>query len=290
MDELAVHPYPPRHRRDAKVAIRGRTQASSNLDRIKQAVWDGFNGTGQPVFAEGVGTGGLLMRIDEVAWQTAVPASSAGAYTGAENVATADDQLQASVYGDLVKQSACDPSLSALSFFGIIDEAQLAAFQGGLMRADGTLRPSYDAVKAAISETAGRCLGSTVSWTHATGIAGARATWGKLTPRPSYQTSWSFSASATEDATYRAGVFPVKGSKGANGAPIQRTLAGRKAAKPLAAAGTVKAYYVPRIQFPKRQLAPGWYVYAIHMRAAVNPERTSFFVSKPFRVGPKKPA
>ncbi len=53
--------------------------------------------------------------------------------------------------------------------------------------------------------------------------------------------------------------------------------------------GTLKAYYVPRVKFAQRQLQPGWYVYAIRLSAAVNPARTSFFLSKPFRVGPAQP-
>jgi hypothetical protein len=287
MNEIAVHPYPAESTDPIDKGFRWPNVGFANLDRIKQEVWDAFEGTGQPVFAEGpaASPGGLTLRVDEIAWQTSIPASSAHAYTGAENVAVTDDQTQAAIYGDLIKESECDPSLSALSFFGFIDEPQLEAFQGGLVRADGTLRPSYDSVRGAIAETAGRCEGTEVAWQHTNVVVGAKPTWGKLNPRPARQTSWSFSATATEDATYRAGVFPVKGPRVARRAPIQRALATNSAPAALSMTGALKAYYVPRVKFAKRQLEPGWYVYAIRLTAAVNPARTSFFLSKPFRVG-----
>ena len=53
----------------------------------------------------------------------------------------------------------------------------------------------------------------------------------------------------------------------------------------LAAQGNVKAYWTRLVRFPTRRLRPGWYAYAIRVTAAMNPERTSFFMSKPFRVG-----
>ena len=49
MDELAFHPYPqPATRAAERRATPGRTAGLANLDRIKQAVWDAFNGTAQP--------------------------------------------------------------------------------------------------------------------------------------------------------------------------------------------------------------------------------------------------
>ncbi len=158
MDEIAVHPYPAESTDPIDKGFLWPNVGFANLDRIKQAVWDAFHGTAQPVFAEGpaaVSGGGLKLRVDEIAWQTAIPASSARVYTGTENVAVTDEQTQAAIYAGLVKDSECDPSLSALSFFGFIDEPQLEAFQGGLVRADGTLRPSYDAVRGAIGQSGG---------------------------------------------------------------------------------------------------------------------------------------
>ncbi len=53
MDELAFHPHPNSNDRLVpRRATGGRTPGPPNLGRIKQAVWDAFRGTAQPVFAE----------------------------------------------------------------------------------------------------------------------------------------------------------------------------------------------------------------------------------------------
>jgi hypothetical protein len=38
------------------------------------------------------------------------------------------------------------------------------------------------------------------------------------------------------------------------------------------------------IRFDRRTLPPGTYVYTVRLTAAMNPERTSVIVSRPFRV------
>jgi hypothetical protein len=125
-----------------------------------------------------------------------------------------------------------------------------------------------------------------VSWTHTTGVAGARPLWGKLVRKPVWENYWSFVAGTTEDATFNAGVFRVRNAAGGGASLARRALAGlRTPALALSAQGTAKAYYTRLVRFPTRRLKPGWYAYAIRLRATMNPERTSFFMSKPFRVG-----
>ena len=53
-----------------------------------------------------------------------------------------------------------------LSFFHLIDETDLDRWQSGLERADGSHRPSYDAVKQTIAQTHGNCPTTPVSWRH----------------------------------------------------------------------------------------------------------------------------
>ena len=52
MDELAFHPHPNSNTDSFLVGYRWPNAGTSNLGRIKQAVWDAFRGTAQPVFAE----------------------------------------------------------------------------------------------------------------------------------------------------------------------------------------------------------------------------------------------
>ena len=295
MDELAFHPYPNQPTDGLDSGYQWPNAGFANLDRLKQAVWDAFHGTAQPVFQEGGPTASsvwdyLRLRLDEVGWQVAIPAANAGAYTGAENVKTTDEATQAQIYSDLVKRAGCDADISGVSFFGFVDENDLARFQAGFVRADGTHRASYDSVKATLGQTGGACAATPVSWTHTNRVLGAGALWGKLRRRPANENYWSFLATATEDASFKAGVFRVKGPKGGNPSVAQRALLSVAAPKvALSAQGEVHAYYTRLVKFPTRRLRPGWYAYAIRVTAAMNPGRTSFFMSKPFRVGRVKP-
>jgi hypothetical protein len=53
MDVFGFHPYPGRDRDSLAKGYRWPNAGVANLDRIKQAIWDAFDGTGQPTFAEG---------------------------------------------------------------------------------------------------------------------------------------------------------------------------------------------------------------------------------------------
>jgi hypothetical protein len=52
MDVFGFHPYPARDRDPLAKGYRWPNAGVANLDRIKQALWDAFNGTAQPVVAE----------------------------------------------------------------------------------------------------------------------------------------------------------------------------------------------------------------------------------------------
>src|SRR5256885_1561480 len=50
MDQLAFHPYPARNTDLPQTGYTWPNAGLPNLNRIKQAVWDAFNGTAQPIF------------------------------------------------------------------------------------------------------------------------------------------------------------------------------------------------------------------------------------------------
>jgi hypothetical protein len=279
-DEFGQHVYPNQPVDSLTKGYGWPNIGIPNLDRLKQAVWDAFHGTGQPTFEQG-----LRVRLGEVGWQVGVVPSAAGAYHGQENVQVTTETAQAEIYGELVRRVVCDPHVGALHFFGLVDEKNLDRFQAGLIRADGTTRPSYDAVKTAIAETQGRCAGRSVSWRHVTSVIGAEVEFGNLSRRQSpKRLAWNFSVSADEETTYRAGIFRLPAGREA----IVRTLTAASAGGLVASAsGLVKAYYKPLVQFRQR-LRSGSYVYAVRLAAAMNPARTSVFVSRPFRVGTGK--
>ena len=278
MDALDFHPYPETPQDPLLKAYAWPSVGVGNLDRLKQAVWDAFDGTAQPT----VDTG-LRLRIGETGWQVGIVAGSAAAYTGVENVAVTDEPTQAAIYGQLLRTVACDPAIEAMHLFGLHDERDLDRFQAALLRADGSRRASFDAVRALLAETGGRCTGTPTAWRHTTAVVGAAAAWGDLGPSTGRRTAWSFGVTAAEEATYRGGVHRLPGDRRRRRAALrdlQRT--GGRAV--LEARGTVRAGWTPRVVFPSRRLGPGTYVYRVELRATMNPSRSSTFVSRPFVV------
>jgi hypothetical protein len=280
MDELGFHPYP---QRDTHSMMRGYGWPNAgipNLDRVKQAFWDAFHGTGQPTFPEGRSTRGIRFRLDEVGWQVGIAPRFRKHYQGRENIKPTSEGKQAKIYADLIPYLACDRSVGSLLFFGLMDEPHLDRWQAGLVRAGGSKRPAFARVKRSFASSRGRCRGKMRTWTHATSVIGAGARFPRLGhTKPAKHTSWTFRATADEDATYRAGIFRASTGRG----KIVRALSGRGRAV-LSKSGVITAHRTPLIEFPKSRLRRGRYVYAIKMRAAMNPARDSFVFSRSFRV------
>jgi hypothetical protein len=132
-------------------------------------------------------------------------------YVGAENVRVTDEATQAAIYAELDRRAACDPDIASVSLFGFRDDGLRTGFQAGLQRVDGTSRPSAEAVRRAIAETAGGCTGRLVSWRPWSEVLGARMA----------------VAPATTTVTARIGA-----GEDARGAVCVRSLARRSAGSP----------------------------------------------------------
>ncbi|MDQ3823227.1 MAG: hypothetical protein M3321_08305 [Actinomycetota bacterium] len=295
MDLFGFHSYP---RFDRDPLTRGYAWPNAgitNLDRIKQAIWDAFGGTAQPTFAEAGepvdedGPPPLRFALDEVGWQVTIPRASRRAYRGRESVRPTGERQQADIYRRIVDIAACDPAVDSLLFFHLIDENDLDRFQSGLVRADWTKRPSYFTVKERIRQLTTQdgiqCPGRTVAWRHRESVVGASARFaapgrGRL-PR--------FVTTAKEDATYVAGIFPVTGIGFLGDLEedaIRWVLAERKlrlVGLP-EQTGAVRAYRPRAVVFGRRPTVPGRYVYAVRLAAAMNPDRSTTLVSDPFVV------
>jgi hypothetical protein len=288
MDEFSFHPYPERDTHPLKRGYTWPKAGIVNLDRIKQAVWDAFNGTAQPIFAEAdrsVVLPALVFRLDEVGWQVGVPAAHQAAYFGRENVDTTNEVQQAQIYADAVRLLACDPGVKSMLWFGLVDEPDLERWQAGLIRADWSRRPSYDMVKRAIAETGGRCSGTPAAWRHAASVMGA--SWRPGLPRiKRQQTTWSFSAKVGEDALYRSAVLRVRSKRRipAKGLRAIEQLLKGNAPGILFKKGIVRAPFAQVFRFRPWRMKPGYYVLATLLQAEMNPTRTKTFVSAPFRV------
>jgi len=191
-DEFAFHCYPNVNTDPVSKGYQWPNIGCVNLDRLKQALWDGFNGTGQPTPPEGGFGSGSTLVIDETGWQANVTGKAG--YSGAENVPTINDPTQAGYYAQLVGMAACDPSITAFHFLYFLDSANLADFQSGMMLVDGSPRTSSAAIKSAIGSG---CPRGATNWRHSTTVAGAKAKKG-VSPsgRPAVVVN------ATEDFSY----------------------------------------------------------------------------------------
>jgi hypothetical protein len=173
MDVFGFHPYPKRDRDPLARGYQWPNAGVANLNRIKQAVWDAFHDTGQPTFAEPdfEQERPLTFKLDEVGWQVAIPRRSRRAYYGRESIRPTTEKAQAKIYSELIRKVACDPSVSELLFFGLVDEPNLDRWQAGLLRADRSRRPAWATVRAAIGKG---CRGRLPVWRHTESVVGAK--------------------------------------------------------------------------------------------------------------------
>jgi hypothetical protein len=160
MDALAVHPYPDPSAAASPPNVGYRNPNNygvPNIDRVEQAVWDGFHGTAQPTTMNG-----LRLVVDETGWQTKPDAAHRSLYTGKEVTKTVPVGRQGGYLAEsIMRYFACDPAISDVYFFHLIDETDLGRFQSGLEYSNGDHKTSFAQVKQAI--TVG-CAGLRIAW------------------------------------------------------------------------------------------------------------------------------
>jgi len=250
-DEVSIHCYPNLNTDAPTVGYAWPKIGCANFDRFKQAWWDAFQGTGQPLFQEAgdAGPGPYVhIYVDEVGYQAKIAPDKVSLYTGAENVPAIDEATQGSYYAQLVAMMACDPNVALLNFFHAVDETSLPAWQSGLVLPDGTRRASFSTVKNAIMANQ-KCTGTPVQWRHTDRIVGGGATFSL--PR-------SFLVRAAEGFSYDVKITRPTST---------RTLTG--------AAGQGEAARDVLFKLPK--LRRGSYRVTVTLHAESNPDRTATF-------------
>jgi hypothetical protein len=210
-DDISIHCYPNLNTDAPSIGYVWPKVGCVNLDRFKQAWWDAFHGTAQPLFRESGQTGGPFVRIyvDEVGYQARIAPEKTALYTGSENVPLLDEATQGTYYAELVAMMACDPNVALLNFFHAVDETALPAWQSGLVLPDGTRRASFAAVRDAIIANQ-QCRGAVHEWRHTEAVVGAKAMF-KTLPR-------SFLVRADEGFTYEVKITRPAGTRRLTGA------------------------------------------------------------------------
>ena len=177
MDEMSVHPYPnPNSPTDSPDVGYSNPDffGIPNLDRVKQAVWDSFKGTGQPTTVDG-----LQFVVDELGWQT--DTTRYPQYIHQENVATISEAQQAQYLQTVAeKYYACDPTVATVNLFLLVDELTRdgrnaggaysgGGWQSGLLTTGGngvsTPKTAYSALAPDFLAGRGACRGALLTWT-----------------------------------------------------------------------------------------------------------------------------
>jgi hypothetical protein len=269
MDGFSYHPYPPSNLAAPARGYAWPNAGLADLDRLKQAIWDAFEGTPQRTVEDG-----LKLHVDEIGWQ--VDTDGRKGYAGVENVATTDEATQARWYAEVVRTARCDPSIATLNFFHFVDESDRTRLQTGLLRADFSRRAAFKAVRAAIGERV--CRGRQVEWRHTESVVGARGDFGAVLGTGG-RLDWGLLVSAREGARFTGGIFRIDSAL-LDGTLIERSLAsGSPIPRVAAVSGSVRVAKAIPLLMPTG-LPPGRYLIAVRLTAEMNPART-FFVASP---------
>jgi hypothetical protein len=91
----------------------------------------------------------LPVLYGEYGVETTIPAAIAGAYSGHEAVEPVDPATQARYYAEAIRMARQQATVSGIYIFHVVDETRLEGLQSGVRYADGTPKPSLDAVRRA---------------------------------------------------------------------------------------------------------------------------------------------
>ena len=156
-DTVGHNPYPDNSAERPWTQHRSVSTGEGDYGKLMAALQDGFGGTGQPL----PGHGGVSIWYMEQGFQSVVAPAKLPFYSGREtdrfalSAAGGGTALdQATQITDAVQLASCQPGVGAIFNFELADEPSLGGWQSGVLWADSTRKPSYDAFKQAIAATA----------------------------------------------------------------------------------------------------------------------------------------
>jgi hypothetical protein len=149
MDAFAIHPYlersslPPSTEHPTGTSI-----GIADYDKLVTLLRDAFDGTAQPGSK-------LPLAYTEFGVQSKIPESAQGPYTDLQSPIgrdAVDEETQAKYYRQALELASCQPTVIAVLFFHLFDEADLNRWQSGPYYADTKPKRSLDAIKKAAEE------------------------------------------------------------------------------------------------------------------------------------------
>ena len=227
----------------------------------------------------------LRFRLNEIGWQDTIRELDARLLRPGVRRRVAEDRHQSDVYSALIPYYACDESVRSMLYYGLVDEPDLERWQAGLIRADGTRRPSYASVKSMLRGSravrAGPCAGAHDQGGRSRGEVRRAPPLGR-----GHQLDVRRELRGGEPV--HRGHVPPEEPAAERGDAESAAGGGRRtpfAEGRLQCTREDRAHQGLFIRFKRKRLAAGYYVFAIRLRAEMNPTRTSSLVRRPFAVG-----
>jgi hypothetical protein len=145
MDVFAVHPYLVRSSLPPTQTNMGTSIGIADYDKLVRLLGSAFDGTAQKGSK-------LAVAYTEFGVQTRIPKSAQGPYTNLQSPLGEDavsEGTQATYYRQALELAACQPTVIAVFFFHLFDEADLNRWQSGPYYADTKPKSSLEAIRGA---------------------------------------------------------------------------------------------------------------------------------------------
>jgi hypothetical protein len=146
MDVFAIHPYLERSEQPPSTTHpRGTAVGIADYDKLVRLLGRAFDGTAQPGSK-------LPIAYTEFGVQARIPERAQAFYTNLDSLLgkdAVDEATQARYYRQALELAACQPTVIALLFFHLFDEADLDRWQSGPYYADTKAKSSLPAIREA---------------------------------------------------------------------------------------------------------------------------------------------
>ena len=134
MDVLSLHPYQTRSSIPPGQPHTGTSLGFGDYEKLVALLGEAFDGTAQP-------GSDLPIAYTEFGVQSEIPESAQASYTNLQSPFARDavsEETQAEYYREALELAACQPTVIAVYFFHLFDEADLNRWQSGPYYADTT--------------------------------------------------------------------------------------------------------------------------------------------------------